>query len=372
MKGNTSYTHETLQNSEETIKLVFYNKSYAVITLNLEGKITTWNYGAEELLGWKCPEVLGQPADLIFTNEDKALGIPAKEMITALEKGEAEDERWHVRKDGSCFWGSGLMMSLKNRDAKIIGLIKIFRDETQKKLLTDNLQRSNRELEAFAYLVSHDLKEPLSVIEGLNHILLTRHADVFTDESKTLAKEITAQIKSMRQMISSVLDYAKVDSSKGQLREIDCNQVYETAIHVLSKRIIESQTKIVCHTLPTVWGDETFLLKLFQNLIDNAIKYCGPRLPSIEISASVQENFWLFAFRDDGIGIKPEFLLEVFNVFCRAPSQDIDARPGHGIGLAICKKIVEMHGGKIWVESKEGRGSTFYFTIPIKPASNNK
>jgi PAS domain S-box-containing protein len=356
---------QALRQREEWIKLLFYNKNYAVITLDMEGKITSWNLGAEHLLGWEEKEVLGKHGDIIFSSDDQAKGVPEQEMSKALEEGQAEDERWHVRKDGSYFWGSGHMMSLKDRHENKIGLVKIFRDETQKKLLEDELQRSNKELEYFAYLASHDLKAPLSVIEGYTQILTRRYKDVFDEDAKNLAKEISDQVRMMGKMISGILEYAKVNTEKKGLSEVDCNHVFESTIEILQADIQGSGAQVCRQDLPKVIGNEAFLIELFQNLISNAIKYRKENEPPfIDISVQSQEGFWHFAFKDNGIGIKKEDLDKIFDIFSRGSSEKKQLPSGHGIGLAICKKIVELHGGKIWVESEIGQGSIFLFSIP--------
>jgi len=233
----------------------------------------------------------------------------------------------------------------------------------QKQLVKHNeeLTRSKRELEQFAYAVSHDLQQPLQSILGFTKIMLMKYQASFDQEVKQYFGSIEAASHRMQKLIVDTLDYARIHSKKQIFEPIDCNQVIKQAIENLYSLIEAKQAKIEIDSLPIVMGDETLLVQLFQNLISNAIKFTYPGVsPSVEISATFTERHWQFCVADNGIGIEPENLTGIFEAFHRLQKQ----YDGTGIGLAICRKIVEAHGGLIWVESQPGQGTSFYFTLP--------
>lgn len=224
------------------------------------------------------------------------------------------------------------------------------------------LRRSNQELEQFAYVVSHDLKQPLSVISGFAQLLQKQHQnEPETRTAQSLAQIVKSSTR-MQQLIDELLAYSRVGARKVELQPVDCNLVLAEVLENLQMAIAESQATINYDSLPTVLADKTQLAELLQNLIGNAIKF--HRLgtpPQVRISAQRQNNKWLFEVRDNGIGIEPQQFDRVFQMFQRLHS-DLEY-PGTGIGLATCKKIIELHEEKIWVESQPDRGTSFYFTL---------
>jgi PAS domain S-box-containing protein len=235
---------------------------------------------------------------------------------------------------------------------------------TALKKTADELARSNADLKEFAYVVSHDLKEPLQVIRGFLTLLEKRYKDKLDEKAGELIRYTIDGAKRMQGLIKDLLEYSKVGTKGKELKPTDCSLILNKAISNLQASIVESGAKVTHTILPAVMADATQLSSLFQNLIGNAIKFRSAEAPKIHISAKRKGDEWLFSVRDNGIGIDPEFADRIFNVFQRLQSSD--EYPGTGIGLAICKKIVERHSGRIWVESQPGKGATFYFTIPIK------
>ncbi len=223
------------------------------------------------------------------------------------------------------------------------------------------LERSNQELDQFAHVVSHDLKAPLSVINCACEILQRKYADHQTPESAELLAHSGAAAQRMGALIDDLLQYASVGGRHNPFDTTACDAALDEALANLQPQIAASGATVTRDALPTVVGDKAQLAELFQNLIGNAIKYRSDAPPLIHISAQRTTNEWLFCVRDNGIGIEPQQADRVFVLFQRLATSQI---PGTGIGLAVCKKIVQRHGGRIWVESAGQTGSTFYFTIP--------
>lgn len=236
---------------------------------------------------------------------------------------------------------------------------------------TAELERSNKELELFASIASHDLRAPLSTIGGFAQLLQEQYADQLDDKARRALSHIVKGTEGMDMLIRDLLAYARVTSGAQSFGPVSCKAVVEIVPTNLLSDIESSGAIITVDELPTVYGDETQFIQLFQNLIGNAIKYRGEQQPRIHISAkrihvSAFKTCWLFSVRDNGIGIDPLYAEKIFEIFKRLHHGGRYA--GTGIGLAICKKIVEHHGGNIWVESEPGKGATFYFTIPDRIA----
>jgi len=237
----------------------------------------------------------------------------------------------------------------------------------QRQLIAQNkeLARSNDELEQFAYIVSHDLQQPLQSITGYAKLMLLKYRDNMDETAHDYLNRMIDSGARMQRLIQDLLAYAQVGKPLQEFTLIDCNQIIEQVLENLGTAIRERSVNISYDSLPTVYGNETQLVQLFQNLIGNAIKFTNSQVtPQIKISVSHQDDCWCFGIHDNGIGIDSQNLELIFEVFHRAHSAK--QFPGTGIGLATCKKIVENHEGKIWVESQLNAGTTFYFTLAIK------
>src|SRR4030042_951036 len=235
------------------------------------------------------------------------------------------------------------------------------------KKMADELTRSNKDLKEFAYVVSHDLKEPLQVIKGFLMLFEKRYKDKLDEKANEIIRFTVDGAERMQELIKDLLEYSQVGTKGKEFKPADCSLILNKAISNLKVSIEESGGVVTHDTLPTVTADAIQLSRLFQNLIGNAIKFHGSEAPMVHISTERKGDEWLFSVRDNGMGIDPKFADRIFTVFQRLNSSD--EYPGTGIGLAICKKIVEHHGGRIWVESEPGKGATFYFTIPERQAT---
>ncbi len=229
--------------------------------------------------------------------------------------------------------------------------------------LAHDLERSNAELKKFAYVASHDLQEPLNQVANYVQLLEMRYEEQLDEDAKEFITFAVEGVSLMQTLIDDVLAYSKVDMQGIEFELTEVDDALNHALSNLRRRISENGAVVTHDPLPTVMADSTQLMQLFQNLIGNAIKFRSNQPPKIHVGASRLEDEWLFSVQDNGIGIDPQFSDRIFIIFQRLHTRD--EYPGTGMGLAICKKIVECHRGRIWVESQLGQGATFYFTIPL-------
>ena len=225
---------------------------------------------------------------------------------------------------------------------------------------TEELARSNRELEDFASIVAHDLRSPLLTISGYCQLLEEDHGERFDAAGRDYLKEIAGAAARMDRLIDDLLEYSRAGRSGEPFQPVDMHSVLVQATANLEASIREREARIDVGPLPTVTGDQTQLVQLFQNLIGNAIKFCNVHTPWVRVNASPNGGCWQFTVKDNGIGIAEAQFEIIFQTFRRLHGHEYT---GTGIGLAICKKIVERHGGRIWLDSVAGEGTTFHFTL---------
>lgn len=231
----------------------------------------------------------------------------------------------------------------------------------QLKQRADELAASNVELERFAYVASHDMQEPLRMITSFLQLFRKKYQEKIDDTAEQYLHFVMDGADRMKRLITDLLEYSRIGSNKGVAESIDINQLMKEVQEVFVNRIAECEATIVCKDLPLIMGNKTQLFQLFQNLVGNALKYIGKEKPIVIVSGQEEDNHFLFSVQDNGIGIKPMFFDKIFVLFQRLHHKH--QYSGTGIGLSVCKKIVEKHGGKIWVTSEPEKGSTFYFTI---------
>ena len=352
------------------LKVVEEIEDYAILTLDSSGNIENWNKGAEKIKGYHLTEVIGKNFSIFYNDEDRKSGRPAELIDIARRNGKVAEHGWRLRKDGSRFWGSVVITALHDEDGQVIGFIKIVHDLTSKMLAekaikqhVHDLEVKNKELDQFIYIASHDLQEPLLTVQNFVELIEEEYGQSFDSSQGMYFAFIKQSSARMRSLVKSLLDYSRI-GRKRVLTDVDCQQLLTNVCADLHDEIMISGAQIGYGRMPVIMGYEAELKQLFYNLINNAIKFRKKdEIPQISVSAQSYSDGWRFAVSDNGIGIEPGYIEKVFLIFQRLNTRD--AYDGSGIGLAHCKKIVELHNGEISAESVPGEGSTFYFNIEI-------
>jgi PAS domain S-box-containing protein len=395
-------------NAEEEIReqAALLNLAHdAIIVRDRDNRITFWNRGAEELYGWPPAEALGQVAHVLLQTE---FPKPLDEILADMARSDQwEGELVHTRRDSTKVIVAARWAIQRSREPHRAEILEINRDITSRKRAedelaryrehleelvkqrtaelqtlnqqlqvevaerrqaaenlrqtADELARSNQDLEQFAYVASHDLQEPLRIVAGHLQLLERRYKGRLDKDADDFINFAVDGAGRMQGLIQDLLAYSRVGTRGRRFAPCDTRRVLERALANLRTAIQESGAVLTHDSLPTVTGDEAQLVQLFQNLIANAIKFRGDRKPEIQVGARPEDGRWRFSVKDNGIGIEPQYIERIFVIFQRLHGRE--KYPGTGIGLAICKRIVERHGGRIWVESQPGQGSVFYFTI---------
>ncbi len=295
--------------------------------------------------------------------------LPAEEMpvARALLRGEvlSNEELEVQRANGERAIVLASALPLRNPDGEVNGSLVVFTDISRLKMLENDLMSSNAELQQFAYVASHDLKAPLTTISSFLQLLQSRYKEKVLDERASgFIDQTVDSSRRMGKLIDDLLEYSKIDQGNGSLEPVDMNVVLDQVRQNLAASISESGAVVSNDSLPTVVANGSQMVQLFQNLVANGIKFHGPNDPRVHVSAEGRGGVWRFSIRDNGIGIDPRYKDRLFQMFSRLHAQS--EYEGAGIGLALVKKIVERHGGRVWFESEPGKGSTFYFTLPSK------
>ena len=327
-----------------------------------------WDDRMYELYGLKQGEFAG--AYEAWLNgvhpADRASGYEISQQAVRGER-EYDTEFRVLWPDGSVHWLKADGQVFHDEAGHPVRMVGVNYDITERKRAEDELRRSNAELEQFAYVASHDLQEPLRAVAGMVQLLQKRYQGQIDERADEYISHAVEASRRMQRLINDLLAFSRLDRRVQPFEPVDAGDCLQLALKNLQLTIRESRASITYDSLPTVTADRLQLTQLFQNLINNAIKFRGQQQPQIHISAVNMATAWQFAVRDNGIGIEPQYFERIFQVFQRLHTrQDY---PGTGIGLALCKKIVERHGGVIWVESELGQGSTFYFTLPLGESS---
>ncbi|MHB9155126.1 MAG: PAS domain-containing sensor histidine kinase [Endomicrobiales bacterium] len=286
-------------------------------------------------------------------------------LTRALEKGDVtlnEERRVYLR-GGAVHTAVLNAAPVRDAGGRVIGAVSAWRDITDRKKAEEAVKASNRELEQFAYVASHDLQEPLRMVASFTELLERRYRDKFDQKGKEYLGFIVDGATRMQRLIQDLLAYSRIGRLDTGRSRVDCNEVVDGVIRNLTETIRETGARVTRDPLPSLIANETSFARLFQNLISNAIKFRKKDVPPrAHVGARKKGGEWLFSVSDNGIGIEPTYFSKLFVIFQRLHSRQ--EYPGTGMGLAISKKIVETYGGRIWVESETGKGSTFYFTIP--------
>ena len=400
------------KNKEELIQLNNYNRS--LIEANLDpmfiidpdGTITDVNNSTENVTGYSRDKLIKTNFSNYFKKPEKARAVYQK----VFQRGMVRDYPLDIKNSGETTTPVLYNGTLyKNESGEVIGVVASARDITELKKaelklemyrnnlenevkirtdelahtneslknevikhkltememekLMDELKRSNKELQQFAYVASHDLQEPLRMVTSFTQLLERRYRGNLDDDADDFINYIVEGAKRMQNLIDDLLTYSQVTTQAEVFKTVDMEEVLKFSIANLKVLIDENDAKITHDPLPTINADMSQMIQLFQNLIGNAIKFHGSEPPVIHISAQKDGESWIFSVKDNGIGIEPHHWERIFRVFQRLNKRD--DYPGTGIGLSVCEKIIQRHYGKIWLESEPGKGSKFFFKLPI-------
>ncbi|RYG37570.1 PAS domain S-box protein [bacterium] len=364
-----------LSEREELFRTVFEQApDDAILVTDLDRTLTAWNPAAERITGWRAEEVLGKPADMIFTAEDQAAKAPEEEAESAARNGKAEDERWHMRKDVSRFWGSGTMNSLHDAEGKVRGYLKVFRDATSRyewaravremnkdleaKVAdrTSQLQAAVKEAEGFNYSIAHDLRAPLRAMVATSSILLEDAGADLGSEHRVLLVRQKENALRLGRLIDELLRLSRLARAEVKREPLDMTAMALSVFNDLEEQGRTNGCTVEAQEGMTAQGDAGLVRTVLHNLIGNACKF-SPHGGTIRI----REEAGAFAVADEGVGFDMEFAAKIFLPFERLVTEA--EFEGTGIGLANVERIVRRHGGKVWVESERDKGTTFSFTL---------
>lgn len=365
-------SEEALRESEARLRAFVDAAVDGIITIDEHGTIGTFNPAAVRTFGYAPDEVIGRNVKMLMPSpyHEEHDGYLENYLRTDLKKiigiGREVVGR---RKDGRTFPMDLAVSEVRLGSRRIFtGIVRDISERKQAEAALERqaqeLARSNVELERFAYVASHDLQEPMRTVSSFVQLLARRYKGHLDQQADEYIQFITAGVDRMRTLIHDLLEYSRIDSRGAAFSPTGASAVLQQVLDGLQVTIQSVGAVITADPLPTVIADATQLGQVFQNLVGNALKFHGTAPPVIHVSAERRGAEWLFAVRDQGIGIAEQYHDRIFVIFQRLHT--MEEYGGSGIGLAICKKIVERHGGRMWVDSTAGRGSTFYFTLPAR------
>jgi PAS domain S-box-containing protein len=330
----------------------------AIVGADRDGRITHWNPGAERLFGYARDEIVDRPVRALVLDADFPLQSERFQRVLAGGRVERIETQW-VRKDGGLVDVVLTASPLHDRGGAVVGACAVVHDVTARKRDEAELRRSHAELERFADIAAHDLREPLMAITQLTALL---ERDVDGRQREQIIAHLRAAAAHGSRLVDGLLDLARVGHSASGAERVDLKHTVGELLRTLAPQIEAAGAHVAVGPLPTVRGVEGELARVFQNLLSNALKFRGEAPPAIEVLAARGPGEWTLTVRDNGPGVSERNRERIFDLFARAHSED--AAPGNGLGLAVCRKVVEMHGGRIWVEPAPGGGSAFRLTLP--------
>ena len=373
---------ETRAHSEELFRLMVEAvRDYAIFALDTEGHVMSWNPGAERIKGYRAEDIIGSHFSRFYTDEDLQSGKPEMELKVAVKVGKYEEEGWRVRKDGSLFWANVLITAIRDPSGTLRGFAKVTRDLTERRAAenrvlrlnaeleqkvkerTAQLEAANKELEAFSYSVSHDLRAPLRGIDGFSQALLEDYADRLEPQGQDYLLRIRAATQRMARLIDDLLNLSRITRSELRREQIDLSAMARSIADQLRKTAPERQVKFNIADGLKAEGDPHLLRIALENLLGNAWKFTG-KVADAEIElglAPSSKDRQTYFVRDNGAGFDMTYAGKLFGAFQRL--HDAREFEGTGIGLATVQRIIRRHGGRVWAEAEPGRGATFYFTL---------
>jgi PAS domain S-box-containing protein len=360
---------EALRQSEERFRRTFELAGTGVAQVSLDGRFSRVNPRLCEVLGYSESELCALTVRDVSHPEDRDLVDVPRAKVISGEMDSARLEKRYIRKDGKVVWMTLAIAMERDAEGRALYAISVLDDITERKrgevALREahaELQRSNSELEQFAYVASHDLQEPLRMVSSYTQLLGRRYNEKFDSDAREFMAYIVDGAARMKQLIEDLLAYSRVGTKGRDFKVVELERSVRRAITNLKAAIDESGASVSYDPLPTLPADEVQLAQVFQNLMGNALKFRSQAAPRIRVSVAEKPEAWEIAVRDNGIGIEPQYFERIFMVFQRLHNKG--EYPGTGIGLAIVKKVIERHGGHVRVESTLGEGSAFIFTLP--------
>ncbi|HXB21842.1 MAG TPA: PAS domain S-box protein [Candidatus Solibacter sp.] len=364
---------DTIRQSEERFRLMVSEvKDYAILMLDLNGHIVSWNTGAEQIKGYRTEEIIGQHFSRFYTEEDIERGTPQRILAIAAKEGRTEDEGWRVRKDGSRFWANVVITAVHDKTGQLRGFAKLTRDMTEQKNASDQIRLqnaqlavANKELEAFSYSVSHDLRTPLRAIDGFSLALLEDCGDKIDGEGKRHLQRVRAATVRMGHLIDDLLQVARISRSEMGRDSVNLSLLAEEVAAQMREAAPDRHVAFVIAPGLMAQGDRNLLRIVLENLLSNSWKFTARQShPQIEFGMQPRDGEAVYFVRDNGVGFDMQYATKLFGVFQRLHSEG--EFPGTGIGLATVQRIVHRHGGRIWVEASVGKGAAFYFVLNPK------
>jgi PAS domain S-box-containing protein len=355
-----------IKQSRELFRILFYRSPIGTYIIQ-NGNFRLVNRQLAYILGYEEDELIGRPSLTFVLPEDRDA---VRENAVIMLKGGCSlgYEFRVVNKQAKIKWVMETVVPIyyRRKRATLGSLIDVTeRKQMEERLqqMTAEMQRSNTELEQFAYVISHDLQEPLRMVSSYTQLLAKRYRNKLDADADEFIAYAVDGSKRMQTLLHDILEYSRVGTRGKPFSLVNCEHIVEQAMANLKIAIEECGASVSYDILPTIMGDEGQLVQLFQNLIGNAIKFRREEAPQVHISAQRRNNIVTFTVKDNGIGIDPQHSQSIFEIFRRLHTRE--EYPGTGMGLAICKKIVERHGGHISVQSQPGQGSTFYFSVDM-------
>ena len=353
-----------LAHSEARLRAILQSAMDAIITIDERQNIVLFNHAAESMFLCPCAQAMGGPLARFLPERFRAAHAGhvrsfGSRVTSSRRMGEGRTVTG-LRSNGEEFPVDASISRVTEDGNRFYTVI--LRDITERVRAVEALQRSNQDLQRFAYVASHDLKTPLRAISGFVELLQRNYGAQLDSKAREWIDRAASGARRLDGLIDDLLSYSKLDAAEKPFMPIDCGAALNDALALLEAVVRDTGARITADPLPTVRGDRPQLVQLFHNLIGNAIKYHGDQPPRVHVAAARRSGEWLFSVTDNGIGIEARHHERIFDIFHRLHTQQ--AYPGTGIGLAICRRLVHRHGGRIWVESRPGAGSTFFFTIP--------
>ncbi|NDQ55627.1 MAG: PAS domain S-box protein [Acidipila sp.] len=366
-----------LQENEQRCQLMVEGvRDFAIFLLDTDGRVASWNAGAERFKGYTAEEIIGKHFSCFYPQDDIDSGKPAMELRIAAAVGRFEEEGWRIRKDGSKLWEYGIITKLEDKSGRMLGFSKVTQDFTQRKSAAKNLQSlnedleqrsvsleaANKELEAFTYSVSHDLRAPLRHVDGFSRLLLEKHSSQLDEEGKRMLERVRQGTQHMGALVDDLLNLSRVSRREVSALVTDLNTILEEVLEELKPSWQGRLVEFRIGRLPFAHCDPGLIRQVFVNLLSNAIKFTRPRARAIiEVGQAQNDARSVIFVRDNGVGFKMKYADKLFGVFQRLHrAEDFE---GTGVGLVTVQRIIHKHGGRVWAAAEIDMGATFYFTL---------